>query len=124
MSSWETRRACQKGWILGKHQGHVNHEGIPARFLDNPRKASIECVFLEDFPVLLKVRDAMRVTINGKPDDISGRTVLEMLKAKDISPQMVAVELNSKILERDQLGSTVVKEGDAIELLFYMGGGS
>jgi len=81
-------------------------------------------VFLEDFPVLLKVRDAMRVTINGKPDDISGRTVLEMLKAKDISPQMVAVELNSKILERDQLGSTVVKEGDAIELLFYMGGGS
>lgn len=66
----------------------------------------------------------MRVTINGKPEDIFGGTVLEVLKAKDISPQMVAVELNSKILERDQLGSTVVKEGDAIELLFYMGGGS
>jgi sulfur carrier protein len=65
----------------------------------------------------------MRVTINGKPEDIPGGTVLEVLKAKDIGPQMVAVELNAKILERDQFGSTVVKEGDAIELLFYMGGG-
>jgi sulfur carrier protein len=65
----------------------------------------------------------MQVTINGKPEDILGGTVLEILKAKDVSPQMVAVELNSTILERDQLGSTVVKEGDAIELLFYMGGG-
>ena len=65
----------------------------------------------------------MRVTINGKAEEVSGSTVLEILTAKDVSPQMVAVELNSKMLERDQLGSTVVKDGDAIELLFYMGGG-
>jgi sulfur carrier protein len=65
----------------------------------------------------------MRVTINGKTEEVSGSTVLEILTAKDVSPQMVAVELNSKMLERDQLGSIVVKDGDAIELLFYMGGG-
>ncbi|TAL10927.1 MAG: sulfur carrier protein ThiS [Nitrospirae bacterium] len=65
----------------------------------------------------------MQVTINGKPEAVQGGTILEILKAKDISPQMVAVELNSKILERDELASTVVKDGDAIELLFYMGGG-
>lgn len=65
----------------------------------------------------------MQVTINGKPENIHGGTVLEILKAKDVSPQMVAVELNSKILERDELASTMVKDGDAIELLFYMGGG-
>ena len=65
----------------------------------------------------------MQVTINGKPEDFPGGTVLEILKAKAVSPHMVAVELNSTILERDQLDSTVVKEGDAIELLFYMGGG-
>ncbi len=65
----------------------------------------------------------MQVTINGKPEHISGGTILEILKAKDVSPQMVAVELNSKILERDELASTGVKDGDAIELLFYMGGG-
>ena len=65
----------------------------------------------------------MRVTINGKAEEMSGSTVLEILTAKDVSPQMVAVELNSKMLERDELNSTVVKDGDAIELLFYMGGG-
>jgi sulfur carrier protein len=66
----------------------------------------------------------MRVTINGKTEEVSGSSVLEILKAKDVSPQMVTVELNSKMLERDELGSTVVKDGDAIELLFYMGGGA
>ncbi len=66
----------------------------------------------------------MRVTINGKTEEVSGSTVLEVLKAKDVSPQMVAVELNSKMLERDELGGTLVKDGDAIELLFYMGGGA
>jgi sulfur carrier protein len=66
----------------------------------------------------------MRVTINGKTEEVPGSTVLEILKAKDVSPQMVAVELNSKMLERDELASTVVKDGDAIELLFYMGGGA
>ena len=65
----------------------------------------------------------MQVTINGKPEEVRGGTILEILQAKDVSPQMVAVELNSKILERDELASTVVKDGDAIELLFYMGGG-
>ncbi len=66
----------------------------------------------------------MRVTINGKTEEVSGSSVLAILKAKDVSPQMVTVELNSKMLERDELGSAVVKDGDAIELLFYMGGGA
>lgn len=66
----------------------------------------------------------MRVTINGKTEEVLGSTVLEILNAKDVSPQMVAVELNSKMLERDELGRTHVKDGDAIELLFYMGGGA
>jgi sulfur carrier protein len=66
----------------------------------------------------------MRVTINGKTEEVSGSSVLEILQAKDVSPQMVTVELNSKMLERDELGSTAVKDGDAIELLFYLGGGA
>ena len=65
----------------------------------------------------------MRVTINGKPEEVAGGTVLEVLKTKDVEPQMVAVELNAKILGRDELGSTPLKEGDTLEILFYMGGG-
>ena len=66
----------------------------------------------------------MRVTINGKPEEVAGGTVMEVLKTKDVEPQMVAVELNAKILGRDELGSTTLKEGDALEILFYMGGGT
>ena len=66
----------------------------------------------------------MRVIINGKPEEVTGPTVLDLLKSKDIEPQMVAVELNSKILDRDTIGTTPLHDGDALELLFYMGGGA
>jgi sulfur carrier protein len=66
----------------------------------------------------------MVVKINGKSEDVQGATVLDLLKAKNIDPHMVAVELNSTMLERDQLGAAAVKEGDSLEFLFYMGGGS
>ena len=66
----------------------------------------------------------MRVMINGKPEEFAGGTVLEILKAKALDPQMLAVELNSKILEREELSTTLVKDGDSMELLFYMGGGA
>lgn len=65
----------------------------------------------------------MRVTINGKPEEVSGGTVLEILKAKDVEPRMVAVELNSSMLDREALAHTAVNEGDSLEFLFYMGGG-
>lgn len=65
----------------------------------------------------------MQVKINGKPEEIQSTTVLELLKTKNIEPQMVAVEVNDKVLDRDHLATTRLNEGDQIEFLFYMGGG-
>jgi sulfur carrier protein len=65
----------------------------------------------------------MQVKINGKSEEVQGPTVLDLLKTKSIDPHMVAVELNSAMVERDQLGATKIKDGDALEFLFYMGGG-
>lgn len=65
----------------------------------------------------------MQVKINGKPEEVQGGTVLDLLKVKNIDPHMVAVELNNAMVERESLGKTPVKEGDALEFLFYMGGG-
>jgi sulfur carrier protein len=65
----------------------------------------------------------MQVKINGKSEEVQGATILDLLKAKNIDPHMVAVELNSTMLERDRLATTSVKEGDQVEFLFYMGGG-
>ncbi len=65
----------------------------------------------------------MQVKINGKTENIQGGTVLDLLKAKNIEPQMVAIEVNDALLERSHLATTTLKEGDQIEFLFYMGGG-
>ncbi len=65
----------------------------------------------------------MQVKINGKPEEISGGTVLDLLQAKKIEPQMVAVEVNDTMLDRNLLATTSLNDGDRVEFLFYMGGG-
>jgi sulfur carrier protein len=67
--------------------------------------------------------ESVQVKINGKPEEIQNGTVLDLLKAKNIEPQMVAVEVNDKVLDRDHLATTPLQEGDQVEFLFYMGGG-
>jgi len=68
----------------------------------------------------------MKVTINGKPDDIvEGLTVDRLLAEQEVKmPEMVSVELNGDILRRSQFHCAVVKEGDQIEFIYFMGGGS
>lgn len=66
----------------------------------------------------------MQITINGKPEELQADTIMDVLKHKDVDPHMVAVELNTQIVERDQLETTNVREGDKVEFLFYMGGGA
>ncbi|HEX2056038.1 MAG TPA: sulfur carrier protein ThiS [Nitrospiraceae bacterium] len=65
----------------------------------------------------------MQVTINGKAEEVAGGSLLDLLKAKNIEPQMVAVEVNDRMVEQDHLGTTHLNEGDQVEFLFYMGGG-
>ena len=65
----------------------------------------------------------MQVKINGKSEEFPGGTVLDLLKTKKIEPQMVAVEVNDSMVEREHLATTELKEGDRLEFLFYMGGG-
>jgi sulfur carrier protein len=66
----------------------------------------------------------MQLTINGKPETLEVSTVLDVLKTKDIDPQLVAVELNTQMVDQENLGTTSVKEGDKLEFLFFMGGGA
>ena len=65
----------------------------------------------------------MQVTVNGKAEDFAGGTVLDLLHLKKIEPQMVAVEVNDSMVDREHFGATQLKEGDRLEFLFYMGGG-
>ena len=69
----------------------------------------------------------MNLTVNGKPAAIAGKealTVPELLVELQVeTPEYVTVELNGEILERDNFPAIIVKNGDAVEFLYFMGGG-
>ncbi len=66
----------------------------------------------------------MNLFINGKKKELEEKmTIGQLLKARKIRPEVVTVELNEKIIEREKYGDTVLKEGDKLELVYYMGGG-
>lgn len=66
----------------------------------------------------------MQLTINGKVENLDVSTVIDVLKAKDIDPQLVAVEVNTQMIDQENLGTTSLKEDDKLEFLFFMGGGA
>jgi len=66
----------------------------------------------------------MQLTINGKVESLDVSTVMDVLKAKDIDPQLVAVEVNTQMIDQENLGTTSLKEDDKLEFLFFMGGGA
>lgn len=63
------------------------------------------------------------VKINGELLDKDGKTVTEMLADMDISGQRVAVELNEEIVSKAKYGETVLKDGDKVEVVRFVGGG-
>jgi len=49
----------------------------------------------------------------------------EILVEQEVKmPEMVSVEINGQILRRGEFDTTVLNEGDKVEFLYFMGGGS
>lgn len=67
----------------------------------------------------------MTVKINGENVELEkSLSVTELLAERQVKmPDMVSVELNGEILDRAAFASTEVKAGDAVEFLYFMGGG-
>ena len=67
----------------------------------------------------------MRLKVNGDPMDLAdGTTITALLEQLKQKPELVVVELNLNILKRDQLAGAVLKEGDQVEIVHFVGGGS
>lgn len=63
--------------------------------------------------------------INGKKVALDGPTpLLDYLKGLGVSPRAVAVEHNEVIIERDAYATTMLEEGDVLEIVRMVGGGS
>ena len=65
------------------------------------------------------------IYLNGKKEAVKdGLNISRLLEVKKIRPEVVTVELNDKILEKDKYHLTMLNQGDRLEFVYYMGGGS
>ena len=63
------------------------------------------------------------VKINGELLDKDGKNITEILADMKLNIQHVAVELNEEIVPKAQYGETVLKDGDCVEVVRFVGGG-
>ena len=68
----------------------------------------------------------MKLVVNGNETETGdGLTISQLLTDQNVKmPEMVSVELNGQILKRSQFDATTLNEGDQVEFLYFMGGGS
>ena len=67
----------------------------------------------------------MIITVNGEPKEIaSGATLVDLLQVLELKPERLAIELNRKIIRRANWEATHLTEGDKIEIVHFVGGGS
>lgn len=63
------------------------------------------------------------VKVNGEMLDLAGKTVMEYLATTNYDPKRIAVERNGDIVFKSQYGTTVLEDGDSIEVVSFVGGG-
>ena len=75
-------------------------------------------------PVTQSAQPAVTVVVNGEPRDVArGASLLDLLRTLDLDPRVVVVEHNRQIVRRPGLGAVVLREGDHVELVHFVGGG-
>lgn len=66
----------------------------------------------------------IEVLVNGEKRQLqTGLTVTQLLTQLGLQPRLIVVEHNREILERAQYEQTEVRNGDALELVHFVGGG-
>ena len=67
----------------------------------------------------------MQIILNGDPHEVAGPLTLNALLAQlKIDPRRVAVEHNLTVVKRANYDSTQIQDGDEIEVVNFVGGGS
>lgn len=68
----------------------------------------------------------MIITVAGEKKEVKdGITVSELIVQENVeTPEYVTVTINDEFIEKEQFESTVIKENENVEFLYFMGGGS
>ncbi|MBP5325201.1 MAG: sulfur carrier protein ThiS [Pseudobutyrivibrio sp.] len=67
----------------------------------------------------------MTITVAGEKKEYKdGLTLPELIELENVeTPQYVTVSINDEFIETENKDNTVLKDGDSVEFLYFMGGG-
>ncbi|MDH4085951.1 MAG: sulfur carrier protein ThiS [Nitrospira sp.] len=71
------------------------------------------------------MQDTIQIHVNGQAQTCDcDATVADLLQDLEIRTERVAVELNLEILDRAMFDQRLLKDGDRVEIMSFIGGGS
>jgi sulfur carrier protein len=67
-----------------------------------------------------------KVIVNGEPQEVQlPLSLTELIRQNDVQqPEMVSVQVNDDFVDRNEWDALQIKEGDSVDFLYFMGGGS
>ncbi len=66
----------------------------------------------------------LSITINGEPHGVTdGLSIADLIANLGLNPKKVAVERNLEIVPRSTLADVMLADGDALEIVHFVGGG-
>ncbi|MCC6213555.1 MAG: sulfur carrier protein ThiS [Polyangiaceae bacterium] len=66
----------------------------------------------------------MRITVNGEPREVADTLDVQgLLVHLELTQGLVAVEVNREVVPRARHAGTRLAEGDAVEIVHFVGGG-
>lgn len=66
----------------------------------------------------------MNLTINGDTQACSDETLSALVQRLGMKPDRLAIELNRRIVPRDEWSKTQLRDGDRLEIVHFVGGGN
>ena len=67
----------------------------------------------------------MVITVAGEKKEVKdGLTLPELIEQENVeTPEYVTVSINDEFVSSEERDNTVIKDGDSVEFLYFMGGG-
>ena len=66
----------------------------------------------------------MQVLVNDEPHRLPpGATVADLVASLGLGPRRIAVEVNREIVARASYAEVVLRDGDTVEIIHFVGGG-
>lgn len=65
----------------------------------------------------------LTITLNGEPRQVREGSIADLVAALGLDVKKVAVERNREIVPRSTLADVALAEGDALEIVHFVGGG-